>query len=315
MNIFPDEERSDDSILSLLEICLTQNTFTFNDKLYIQTSGCAMGKTFAPAYANIFMRYWETKIETVEQFQLTLMYKRYIDDILFFWTGTETTLQDFFQKINTLHDSIKLTMEYSNTSINFLDLNIYKGSIFNTTHKLDYKTYFKDTDTHQLLNPQSYHPKHTITGVIKSQITRYLRNSSDRSTFNSSCSILFKALKQQHYSQSLLRSLRTDILKYTNCLQYTHWPGTNRCGIPNCTCCNFIICARSIGKHFESQYTVSHYMTCKSKSIIYIIHCSRCNMNYVGETGQTLKDRLYRHLYDIRTHEETSPVSLEFHIC
>uniref|UniRef100_A0A1X7SUR5 Uncharacterized protein n=1 Tax=Amphimedon queenslandica TaxID=400682 RepID=A0A1X7SUR5_AMPQE len=45
----PDPNRPDDAILQLLEICLSRNDFTFNGKTYLQTSGTAMGKRFAPS--------------------------------------------------------------------------------------------------------------------------------------------------------------------------------------------------------------------------------------------------------------------------
>lgn len=45
---YPDPTRPDEEILQLLEICLTQNDFTFNDKHYLQIHGTAMGQRFAP---------------------------------------------------------------------------------------------------------------------------------------------------------------------------------------------------------------------------------------------------------------------------
>ena len=41
----------------LIDFILRHNTFTFNDKYYLQTNGTAMGTKIAPAYANIFMKY------------------------------------------------------------------------------------------------------------------------------------------------------------------------------------------------------------------------------------------------------------------
>lgn len=55
----PDPKRPDKEILELLNINLTRNYFEFNSKFYLQIKGTAMGKKFAPAYANIFMAKWE----------------------------------------------------------------------------------------------------------------------------------------------------------------------------------------------------------------------------------------------------------------
>ena len=43
----------------LIDFILKHNTFTFNDKYYLQTNGTDMGTKMATAYANIFMEYVE----------------------------------------------------------------------------------------------------------------------------------------------------------------------------------------------------------------------------------------------------------------
>ena len=53
------KNRPDKFILTLLELTLLRNDFQFNNKTYLQTKGTAMGKKYAPAFANIFMHYWE----------------------------------------------------------------------------------------------------------------------------------------------------------------------------------------------------------------------------------------------------------------
>lgn len=80
MKKHPNPKRPDEYVLKLLEINLTKNDFEFNGKCYLQTKGTAMGKTFAPSYANIFMASWEeTALDT---FPLKpLAYYRFLDDI------------------------------------------------------------------------------------------------------------------------------------------------------------------------------------------------------------------------------------------
>lgn len=56
---YPDSKRPDKGLPDLLHINLTHNDFEFNNKYYLQVKGTAMGKKFAPAYANIFMAQWE----------------------------------------------------------------------------------------------------------------------------------------------------------------------------------------------------------------------------------------------------------------
>lgn len=64
----PDPKPPYAEILELLYINLTQNDFEFNGQYYLQTKGTAMGKRFAPAYANTYMAAWEEQVlQTVPQ--------------------------------------------------------------------------------------------------------------------------------------------------------------------------------------------------------------------------------------------------------
>ena len=65
----------------MLKLCVCDNTFVFNGKIYTQTDGVAMGSSLGPLLANIYMAHLE------EEFLLknTLdycptFYRRYVDD-------------------------------------------------------------------------------------------------------------------------------------------------------------------------------------------------------------------------------------------
>ena len=73
--------------------------------------------------------------------------------IFFLWPGSVESLKQYETFLNNLIPNITIKLEYDNQKINFLDTTIYKHD-----HKLQTKVYFKDTDTHQLLHKQSFHP-------------------------------------------------------------------------------------------------------------------------------------------------------------
>lgn len=58
---YPDPKRPGGKLSKLLNINLKRNDFEFNGNYYLQIKVKAMGKQFAPAYANIFMAKWEEK--------------------------------------------------------------------------------------------------------------------------------------------------------------------------------------------------------------------------------------------------------------
>ena len=69
-------------------LVLDNNYFEFNDKIYRQKLGTAIGIKFAPAYANLFMTLLEESLvdTSVEK---PLIWMRYIDDIFFIWIHGE----------------------------------------------------------------------------------------------------------------------------------------------------------------------------------------------------------------------------------
>ena len=112
-----------------------------------------MSAPSAPTYANLFMAlvdiwFAECGIDdlTLENFIISL--KRFIDDYLIFWTGTEAQLLKFMTKLNNMHPTIKFTCSYNlkERSTNFLDLKI---TITEEGIKTD--LYRKETDCVQYL--------------------------------------------------------------------------------------------------------------------------------------------------------------------
>ena len=93
-------------LTTFLALILTLNNFIFNSKLYLQIKGCAMGTIYAPAYANIFMAYFEEKFIYPLIDAKTLLYLRFIDDIFMIWTKSEKDLIEFLNELNSKHTSI-----------------------------------------------------------------------------------------------------------------------------------------------------------------------------------------------------------------
>lgn len=110
--------------MELLNINLTRNDFEFNNKYFLQTRGTAVGKKFAPAYANIFMAEWEqTALQTSTK--KPLFYYRYLDDI---WGILDHSREDFDIFLNILNNHntfIKIKATIDSASADFLDTTTY----------------------------------------------------------------------------------------------------------------------------------------------------------------------------------------------
>ena len=209
---FPDSTRPDEELLDLLEITLRNNDFEFAGNMYLQLVGTAMGKTYAPSLADLYMdRNFDRKARTGFRIQPVLYY-RFLDDIFFVWPSNREDLSDFENYLNALVPGIKITLNVKENITEFLDTRVYKryGEEADTT-TLQTCVYFKPTDTHQLLHPDSNHPKHTTRGVLKSQFIRFKRISSTKTDYDRACRILWSALAKRCYSRTLYRKLKTEI--------------------------------------------------------------------------------------------------------
>jgi len=203
----PDASRPDKHILELLTIALTQNDFMFDNQLYVQKCGTAMGKRFAPNLANLYLLPFDHA--ACNDFTIKpLLYFRYIDDIFFIWTGSRQQLKQYESFLNNIIPGITITMTVRNNITEFLDTSIYKHKINSSVSQLKTRVFFKPTDTHQLLHGSSCHPRHTAKGILKSQFIRFKRICSTREEYNFACQTLYKVLKNRGYSRSLYRELK-----------------------------------------------------------------------------------------------------------
>ena len=166
------------SILKLLELVLTKNNFDFNGKHYLQVNGTAMGTRVAPTYANLFMADFEDKHVYTYPLQ-PLVWFRYIDDCNIIWTHGEQELIKFVEHLNSVHESIKFTSEYSRVKVNFLDTTLKYDKITGLTTDL----YVKPTDTQSYLRYDSCHPQHIKNSLPYSQFLRLRRICSDRKDY------------------------------------------------------------------------------------------------------------------------------------
>lgn len=89
-----------------------------------------MRAAYAPNYAGLYMGLWEENYihQDTNPFKSCIQwYGRYIDDLIFIFKGTELQLKEFHQYLNASNPNIQLSLDYSESSIHFLDLQINVG--------------------------------------------------------------------------------------------------------------------------------------------------------------------------------------------
>ena len=92
----------------------------FDNQIYKQKKGTAMGTKVAPRYTNLVMGYWETRLykEVAVHFKDYSMYfmqnwKKYLDDCLIMWPESEEGLNKLKDIINNINPDIQFTSEHS----------------------------------------------------------------------------------------------------------------------------------------------------------------------------------------------------------
>lgn len=374
----PDPNRPDESLLELLNLSLTRNDFHFNEQWFLQIRGTAMGKRFAPAYANVYMAHFEEAV-FLKSDKLPSQYFRYLDDVWGVWPHSLGELQAWLQILNEHHPSIKLTLTHSHTAVDFLDLTIFKGPDFPVTKTLDTKVFFKPTDTHALLHHDSFHPPHTFKGIVKSQLIRFDRICSRSVDRQVAIKVLFKALRLRGYSRHLLRRILQDWNRTTPKPAPTLQDGNQTAPEPTPTPTPRVIPIVSI---YSSQAAATHsvlkgnfeksrasmpfaqgirvisafrrnknlgdylvqsklpktrpkdgprtrtwlvknprtgqsfpqplFLPPSTKNCVYYIKCRTCGKLYVGETRNSLSQRLSTHKYAINTNKNLTPLGEHF---
>ena len=198
----------------LLAYILKDNIFTFNNGTYRQTSGIAMGTRCAPTFANLYMAILEEGFmlrRVRNKLPIPTTWLRYIDDVLVVWEHSSDSLDNYIESIDEFHYSIRFTSTKGPNTINFVDINIYKGERFGSSNILDIAPYAKECHTFSYLHYSSCHPPSTFKGVTIGETKRILRNSSNIQTYEHHVQLLMNNLQRRGYPRAKLKKWLSDI--------------------------------------------------------------------------------------------------------
>ena len=149
----------------LLVRATTDVEFSFNNIIYQQIDGVAMGSPLGPILANIFVGAMEKQL-----FQSTdrpTVYVRYMDDI-FAVFETNRNKDGFLHSLNNLHSSLQFTVEHEvDRKLPFLDVLVERGS-----SKFVTSIYRKPTFTGQYIRWSSFCTKRRKLNLISCLVHR-----------------------------------------------------------------------------------------------------------------------------------------------
>jgi hypothetical protein len=156
-------------LMELLAFILTENYCSFNDVIYHQLKGTAMGTPTAVSYSNIFLFGIEHGI--LFGFYHHSYFTRYIDDVFAIFASIPLG-QSFIDSFNAFCPSITFEAVTLDRTGIMLDLEI--SLVATPTHdKITHKIYQKERNIYQYIPTLSEHKSSLFENFVTQELTRY----------------------------------------------------------------------------------------------------------------------------------------------
>ena len=138
------------------DFILNQSFVIFEEEAYVGKHGIPTGNCISRQIADISMHWLlfkKLKLREWSIWGLVRLWKRFIDDILGRWRGTERQFNNFVKELNRLAApfGIQFADAQIDTTVNYLDVQLY----LDEEGQIQYSLYRKKTDARQYLNTTS----------------------------------------------------------------------------------------------------------------------------------------------------------------
>ena len=294
-----------EKFLKLVRACVSDNVFSFKNNFYRQKFGMAMGSSLSPVLAGLFMEYFESELlPTILDHPLP--WYRYVDDVFSLWPDNQN-FQDFFQKLNSLHPTIKFKYEFEeNKCLPFLDVMVRKS----LNNNLEFSVFRKATHSNAYIHYFSCHDDSVKYSSISCMFLRAYRTCSPQ-FLDEEVNNIFEIFSKLSYPKWFIEqghkkarktyfqiNSKSDDDQFKNCIVLPF----NQ----NLKFLKSILKDTEFKLAFNNPGTLSKTLICNKNSTIeagvYSIPCKEpnCKKSYFGETGRNIKIRSKEHKNDIR---------------
>ena len=291
----------------ILDSC-RKTIFSFNNILYKQLDGVAMGSVLGPVLANIVMTELENVIiRPLFNKNIIKFYIRYVDDTLLL------VKPEFFEYVqnmfNSYHSNLKFTVDlFEDNTIHFLDLLILDDCSIDI--------FRKDTFTGNYIDFNSFIPWNYKISWVRSLIHRAREICSTNILFDKQVKLVDKFMAWNNFPFSIRKTLITKFLdvkpKEQSKTKEKHkvlWFNTPYLGKNG----EFLLkkLKRKLKKYLNDKFefrviykTNKISMFCSNKdpidflnkaNVIYKFTCPSCLNSYIGKTERNLVTRLKEH--------------------
>ena len=317
-NLFRNVDRiqnfSKQQLHKLLSLSCTDCYFIFNEKVYTQKDGVAMGNPLGPTLANAFLSHYEVKwLDECPVHFKPLLYRRYVDDtFLIFKSQDHVPL--FLDYLNSKHPNIEFTSESEiSGKLPFLDILVSRENddTFSTS------VYRKPTFTGLTTKFSSFIPVDYKRNLILTLATRAFNICSSYLSIHTEFLFIKRTLYlngfnglfcESYIGKQLQRLLHPPSKKITVDRAVMYFPLTFT-GNSSFSLRNKLtkllrefypqVLVRVI---FKPKYTIQNLFKFKDvvpqelqSSIIYQYECNCCRALYIGQSKRQFKVRLFEH--------------------
>ena len=227
-----------EAIRIILIYIMKNHIYEFDNKIYKQKEGGAIGVELTGTMAQIFMVWWDKRFQEIskEELQLEIIfYKRYVDDINVIVKipegreNAETTnnvgeiernVMEIVKDIgNQIHNSIEIEVDYpskySDKKLPILDLKVWLEEIDNK-HYIKHEYYHKKISSKAVINARSAMSWKSKRTILVQQTIRIMRNCSRDLPWEDICkhlSDMMKRIQFSGYDQKFRYDILTSALK------------------------------------------------------------------------------------------------------
>ena len=303
----------EDVLRKLLSLCVCDNTFVFNGKVYCQTDGVAMGSSLGPVLANIWMAHLEETYIYGSEFSPSF-YRRYVDDTFCIFRKSEH-VSKFHQFLNSLNSSTQFDVEVEDDGkLAFLDTVVSKSR---SSAKPEVSTKVKATDKGLFYDFNSFIPERYKLNLVCCLVYRVYKIASTYQIFDSDLRRLCTKLYKNGFPKGLVDDCIAKVLDGFY-VPKVPVPTVSRKEIimvmPYLGHMSIILKrdilqlvrkfypAADVKVIFKRGFQISNMFNFKdrfplkcSSGVVYYINCSKCGQRaaYIGKTINTLYERFY----------------------
>ena len=298
----------------LLSLATKESYFIFNEFLYKQIDGVAMGSPLGPTLANAFLCFYEKKwLDKCPKEFKPVYYRRYVDDIFVLFRSRDHLVK-FRDYLNKCHPNMKFSFEEEkNGKLPFLDVEVSReGNKFVTS------VYRKPTFSGVYTHFDSFLPTTYKFGMIYTLVFRCFSICSDWTKFHQELSFLKNVFLQNGYPTSFIdkcfkaflgqlhlkkpevatveKRTLTLVLPFLGELSLQTRTKIEKVLKKTLQCCK-------IQTVFKSQRNLSNIFSFKDRlpydlvsCVVYKFQCGKSNFSYYGESDRHLKVRSGEHI-------------------